>query len=49
MVAGKAAQHFAMDIEKEQEVLMNLADIAHDPDEVFKKPVTYFDYSWRSK
>ena len=27
MAAGKAAQHFAMDIEKEQEVLMNLADM----------------------
>ncbi|MEC8853069.1 MAG: acyl-CoA dehydrogenase family protein, partial [Bacteroidota bacterium] len=27
MTAGKAAQHFAMDIEKEQEVLMNLADM----------------------
>jgi L-2-hydroxyglutarate oxidase LhgO len=27
MCAGKAAQHFAMDIEKEQEVLMNLADM----------------------
>lgn len=27
MTAGKAAQHYAMDIEKEQEVLMNLADM----------------------
>ena len=27
MSAGKAAQHYAMDIEKEQEVLMNLADM----------------------
>ena len=27
MTAGKAAQHYAMDIEKEQEILMNLADI----------------------
>ena len=27
MCAGKAVQHFAMDIEKEQEVLMNLADM----------------------
>ena len=30
MCAGKAAQHFAMDIEKEQEVLMNLADMVID-------------------
>ena len=30
MCAGKAAQHFAMDIEKEQEVLMNLADMVMD-------------------
>ena len=30
MVAGKAAQHFAMDIEKEQEVLMSLADMIID-------------------
>ena len=30
MIAGKAAQHFAMDIEKEQEVLMNLADMVMD-------------------
>ena len=27
LLAGKAAQHFAMDIEKEQELLMNLADM----------------------
>ena len=27
MCAGKAAQHFAMTIEREQEVLMNLADM----------------------
>ena len=27
MTAGKAAQHYAMEIEKEQEVLMNLADM----------------------
>jgi hypothetical protein len=27
MIAGKAAQYYAMDIEKEQEVLMNLADM----------------------
>jgi len=27
MIAGKAAQHFGMEIEKEQEVLMNLADM----------------------
>jgi alkylation response protein AidB-like acyl-CoA dehydrogenase len=27
MSAGKAAQHYAMDIEKEQEVLMNLSDM----------------------
>jgi len=27
MCAGRAVQHFAMDIEKEQEVLMNLADM----------------------
>jgi len=27
MTAGKAAQHYAMDIEKEQEILMNLADM----------------------
>ena len=27
MTAGKAAQHYAMDIEKEQEVLMNIADM----------------------
>jgi len=30
MISGKAAQHFAMDIEKEQEVLMNLADMIID-------------------
>ena len=30
MTAGKAAQHFAMEIEKEQEVLMNLADMVID-------------------
>ena len=30
MIAGKAAQHFAMDIEKEQEVLMSLADMIID-------------------
>jgi hypothetical protein len=30
MVAGKATQHFAMEIEKEQEVLMNLADMVID-------------------
>ena len=30
MIAGKAAQHFAMDIEKEQEVLINLADMVMD-------------------
>ena len=30
MIAGKATQHFAMDIEKEQEVLMNLADMVID-------------------
>ena len=27
MTAGKAAQHYSMEIEKEQEVLMNLADM----------------------
>ena len=27
MTAGKATQHYAMEIEKEQEVLMNLADM----------------------
>ena len=27
MTAGKTAQHYAMEIEKEQEVLMNLADM----------------------
>jgi len=30
MTAGKAAQHYAMDIEKEQELLMNLADMVID-------------------
>jgi len=30
MISGKAAQHFAMDIEKEQEILMNLADMVID-------------------
>jgi hypothetical protein len=30
MTAGKAAQYYAMDIEKEQEVLMNLADMVID-------------------
>jgi hypothetical protein len=30
MCAGKAAEHFTMDIEKEQEVLMNLADMVID-------------------
>ena len=30
MTAGKAAQHFAIEIEKEQEVLMNLADMVID-------------------
>ena len=30
MTAGKAAEHYAMDIEKEQEVLMNLADMVID-------------------
>ena len=28
MTAGKATQHYAMEIEREQEVLMNLADMA---------------------
>ncbi|MEC7863517.1 MAG: acyl-CoA dehydrogenase family protein [Bacteroidota bacterium] len=30
MTAGKAAQHYTMDIEKEQELLMNLADMVID-------------------
>ena len=30
MTAGKATQHFAMEIEKEQEILMNLADMVID-------------------
>ena len=30
MIAGKAAQHFAMEIEKEQEVLMNLSQMVID-------------------
>ena len=30
MIAGKSAQYFTIDIEKEQEVLMNLADMIMD-------------------
>ena len=30
-------------------LLTNLADIAHDPNEVLHKPVTDFDYNWSNK
>ena len=30
-----------------QSLLMNLADMAHDPDEVLGKPTSEFNYDWR--
>lgn len=30
-------------------LLMNLADIEHDPDEVLRKTVSEFDYDWNAK
>ena len=30
-------------------LLMNLANIEHDPDEVIKKPLSHFNFNWRSK
>ena len=28
-------------------LLMNFADMSHDPDEVLRKPVSHFDFNWR--
>ena len=30
-------------------LLMNLADMTHEPDEVLRKPVSYFDYNWSAQ
>jgi len=30
-------------------LLMNLADMTHEPEEVLRKPVSYFDYNWSAK
>ena len=30
-------------------LLMNLADMNHEPDEVLRKPVSYFDYNWSAQ
>lgn len=32
----------------EKSLLMNLADIAHDPGEVLRKPVSEFKYNWNA-
>ena len=33
-------------VASESSLLMNAADIEHDPNEVLRKPVTCFDYNW---
>ena len=32
-----------------QNLLMNLADMNHKPDEVLRKPVSFFDYNWSAQ